>query len=481
VAYYILEDGALITTDATAFQDADHEQGPSVAETLEVAEAAWTWWRDAVDAGLVIARGKHIPDGPDEGELAAAVDREPPDHPWAGEWPSCQYCDAARLCQFSNEGGGIMKIDVITASAGAGKTYALATQMQEAIAGGDARPDAVVAITYTNKAAAELGRRLRRRLLEADLPVEAARIRDGYIGTVHSVCQRLISDLAFEAGTSPYPEPAPESYSARLFGEVVGEITSSALASLGPLVEVLAQATDDSRPRRSFSPPTWRDALRRIVESSRENRVGAEALQTSATNSVREVLSLLNPPAGTANDRDKGLFSLVPGVLRAMEAEVAVAAKVPGAVKNRLQWARGLTRDLAQGRKPSWNDLVAVFGGMWSLKKCEIIIGDLRAKITGHLSHPRLHDELRRIIEEVFGYAAGVGEAFLQRKQSERLLDFEDMHPGPAVQSGRCAGSAVMGGFWSARSTCWCRWATGGCCWTTRPSRGTRRSATRSW
>ena len=52
-----------------------------------------------------------------------------------------------------------MNIKVISASAGTGKTYTLAAEMLEDIASGAARPEAVVAITYTNKAAGELASR----------------------------------------------------------------------------------------------------------------------------------------------------------------------------------------------------------------------------------------------------------------------------------------------------------------------------------
>jgi superfamily I DNA/RNA helicase len=105
-----------------------------------------------------------------------------------------------------------MTTTVISASAGAGKTYSLTEKLVEAIRDQGVRPEAVVAITYTNKAAAELARRLRRRLLDAGMGEHAARVRDGYLGTVHSVCQRILADLAFEAGVSPFPAVAPEAW-----------------------------------------------------------------------------------------------------------------------------------------------------------------------------------------------------------------------------------------------------------------------------
>jgi ATP-dependent helicase/nuclease subunit A len=73
------------------------------------------------------------------------------------------------------------------------------------------RPEGVVAITYTKKAAAELQSRIRTALIRAGRADLAARVRDGYPGTVHSVCERLLRELALEAGHSPWLEPIAES------------------------------------------------------------------------------------------------------------------------------------------------------------------------------------------------------------------------------------------------------------------------------
>ena len=47
------------------------------------------------------------------------------------------------------------RIEIISASAGSGKTYRLASVLHDAIAEGSTRPDAVLATTFTNRAAAE--------------------------------------------------------------------------------------------------------------------------------------------------------------------------------------------------------------------------------------------------------------------------------------------------------------------------------------
>src|ERR1700689_3010188 len=86
------------------------------------------------------------------------------------------------------------KIDIISASAGSGKTHELMEKMFDEIKSGRVRPEEIIAVTYTRKAAAELIVRVRQKLIEegmADLSrgIEAARI-----GTVHSVCSRLLME-----------------------------------------------------------------------------------------------------------------------------------------------------------------------------------------------------------------------------------------------------------------------------------------------
>jgi ATP-dependent exoDNAse (exonuclease V) beta subunit len=51
-------------------------------------------------------------------------------------------------------------IHIITASAGSGKTYRLTELLENKISSGEARPEAVMATTFTRKAAAELQERV---------------------------------------------------------------------------------------------------------------------------------------------------------------------------------------------------------------------------------------------------------------------------------------------------------------------------------
>ncbi len=324
-----------------------------------------------------------------------------------------------------------MTIEFISASAGSGKTWNLEKRTREAIVADGVRPEAIVGITYTKKAAAELTRRLRRGLLDGGLPIPAARIRDGYLGTVHGVCQRLIADLAFEIGQSPYPRPAPEAYSQQLFRETVATVIRQSMGELRPLAERLGLRTDDSRKGGRWTAQTWRDVLHALVSAGQENRITPAGFQESMQLSLAETTDLLPPPAGSIEDRDRALFRDLPAILQTLQdnvdAEIARKGRATGAAEKRLRWARNLTRRLERGWGVPWTDVVAVHGGEFRPRGLEPLLQGYRNQLQIHLSHPRLHAELAQMITLLFTHASEASAAFVGRKATERLLDFEDM------------------------------------------------------
>lgn len=75
---------------------------------------------------------------------------------------------------------------VILAGAGTGKTTALTRRIGHIIASGDGSPDEILAVTFTNKAARELEKRIKK-LLDDDLTGLT-------VGTFHAVCARILRD-----------------------------------------------------------------------------------------------------------------------------------------------------------------------------------------------------------------------------------------------------------------------------------------------
>lgn len=107
----------------------------------------------------------------------------------------------------------------VSAGAGSGKTFTLTQRVLYALTPGS-RPasewadpavpeafldhiDQVLAITFTDKAAAELKERIRSGLVEAGLDEEAERVDGAWISTIHGMCARIIRAHALDLGVDP--------------------------------------------------------------------------------------------------------------------------------------------------------------------------------------------------------------------------------------------------------------------------------------
>ena len=103
-----------------------------------------------------------------------------------------------------------INIRFISAGAGSGKTYRLTEELEDALTKGRARPACVIGTTFTKKAARELRERVRRRLVENGWSDVANALEQALLGTVNSICDRLLRRFAFEIGLSPDLEVLPE-------------------------------------------------------------------------------------------------------------------------------------------------------------------------------------------------------------------------------------------------------------------------------
>ncbi len=107
---------------------------------------------------------------------------------------------------------------LLAAGAGSGKTSVLVERFVRAVREDGIAPGRILAITFTERAAAELRERVRARLLELG-EREAARDTEGaLIGTFHGFCARLLRVHALTAGLDPEFEILEETGAGRLRG-----------------------------------------------------------------------------------------------------------------------------------------------------------------------------------------------------------------------------------------------------------------------
>ena len=163
---------------------------------------------------------------------------------------------------------------LLTANAGSGKTAVMVERIAAAVREDEVNVNAVLALTFTEKAAGELAERLRRRLTDLGEAEHARAVDGAWIGTIHGFCARLLRAQPLAAGLDPKFEVLEETSAERraeasneaaleLWARRHGAAAIDLAASYGPALRDLVQgaysslrARGHARPRLVIPPPT---------------------------------------------------------------------------------------------------------------------------------------------------------------------------------------------------------------------------------
>lgn len=303
------------------------------------------------------------------------------------------------------------RVQVISASAGSGKTSRLARHLAAEIREGRVRPEAVVAVTFTVKAAAELARRVREELLGHGKVDEARRLGAARIGTVHSVCGRLLSDFAFDLGLSP--------------DLTVLDQESGAAALKRSLSSVVTREDEEclSGLESLFPELGLEEAARKIQEAARSNGIDAATLESFGEASVAELTALLDG-CGHEIDGTRWEADLV-AALDAFLASVDLELDTTKATKEACYRVRTALAALRGTRRPAWQ----VFTGLANLdtgKKSRDLAAPVQALAADHDRHPLFRSDLARATRLAFSLAARSLSAYADYKRERGVVDFAD-------------------------------------------------------
>ncbi|MCV2890662.1 UvrD-helicase domain-containing protein [Ruegeria aquimaris] len=94
-------------------------------------------------------------------------------------------------------------LSLVPAGAGAGKTYHIQKKLADWVVNGDVAPGRILAVTFTEAGAAEMRDRVRAELMARGRIADALEIDRAYVGTIHALGQRLLTEHAFAAGRAP--------------------------------------------------------------------------------------------------------------------------------------------------------------------------------------------------------------------------------------------------------------------------------------
>lgn len=166
-------------------------------------------------------------------------------------------------------------VEFIKASAGSGKTYTLMNRVEDLICQEHVPVGAILATTFTVKAANELKSRIRRKLLSVGRVEEAQQVEDALIGTVDSVCGRLLSDYAIDAGENPSMTVLPDENVAEFFTRALRETIAAHKDTIAPLAE-----------RLGFQDDSWLSVVRDLLDAARSNCISREKLIAARDRSI---------------------------------------------------------------------------------------------------------------------------------------------------------------------------------------------------
>ena len=94
-------------------------------------------------------------------------------------------------------------LSLVPAGAGAGKTHHIKETLADWVVDGEISASRILAVTFTEAAASEMRDRIRSALMARGRIGDALEIDRAYIGTIHALGQRLLTEHAFASGRSP--------------------------------------------------------------------------------------------------------------------------------------------------------------------------------------------------------------------------------------------------------------------------------------
>ncbi len=302
----------------------------------------------------------------------------------------------------------------ISAGAGSGKTYRLTRELEQALSGGRVMPAAVIGTTFTVKAATELQDRVRTRLIESGRPLLSEQMAQSLIGTVHSVCARLLGRFAFELGLSPEINVASIEDGARLFNQALDEVLSAdRVREMNLRAERLALM--DIR-----AGTNWQDHVRNIAQEARSNDIGPGALPGMGRESADRFLGHF-PEVGCGAEAVEALLAAIEDAI----ADIDLVSDTTKTTRTYLDKLRSAAPELRRDncRWTLWISL----GKSSPAKRSNDAAIPVRAAAAFYDRHADFQADIRGHIDGVFAIAGETLTRFQNLKTARGLVDYPDI------------------------------------------------------
>lgn len=318
-------------------------------------------------------------------------------------------------------------LSIVPAGAGAGKTHHIQSQLADWVARGIVRPDRILAVTFTEAAAAELLGRIRESLLEADMVDAAFDLERAYVSTIHSLGLRLLTEHAFAAGLTPTPRQLQQAEQDIIIRQAIAQC-----AALEPIA---------AHPERFGHAPRWdkgseegfRTRVLDMISLLRGlgNAGSNPALATVAAERIDEIWGHVIADPTPARDR------------LAAAAAAMLNAHPKGALHDALRkgpaedFRKNLARLRAAGEAGRLDWDWATWNALRTLRKTksgcptppgyDALADEVMLAAEAIVTHPGPRDDAKTNLTALIYGAQDIMQAYTERKRKLGVIDFTDM------------------------------------------------------
>jgi ATP-dependent helicase/nuclease subunit A len=279
----------------------------------------------------------------------------------------------------------------VSAGAGTGKTRVLVERFARAVLDRGLAPDSVLAITYTERAAAELSARIRERLVNAGEPARARELDNAWISTIHGFCARLLRRYALPAGLDP--------------GFVVLDAAGAEILRMDAYQQAVEAACDRSPAMLDLVVAYGETALRNLIDATHERlRSAGHPLQFAA---------VPGPTPDIDNARQV-----------AVDAAMTLISAAGDGVYLRESRARAAAFCEFAASQPDATRLVDIETYRPIGKLAAAAVYDAALDTLTRAARDAAYEMLRPLLDDLLGSFAA---AYAERKHHGSLLDFDDL------------------------------------------------------
>ena len=277
--------------------------------------------------------------------------------------------------------------------------------------GNGLKANALLAVTYTKKAAEELKQRIREKLVESG-NIDAARsMASARIGTVHGICGDILKRFSFEDGSSPRQKIIDENESARLFNNALNEVLTD---------EILRELSEISL-KFATNTESLISEVRRLALIIRQNNLSNTAIQESLKLSLEKVRLVTENPS--ANGSQSNLIAALERFISSHPSSpdtTKVTASAHKTVEDALIFAKSSPHPLSWYL---WVKLAKVEAGA----KSRDFFNGVNEAARAFLSNGELRSDLEKMIYLAFRLSNEAAEKFSAKKKNLGVLDYGDL------------------------------------------------------